>query len=41
MRCAEQHTVVSSGALPIQKHYDAGSLFTSPRSGSNPVDKLM
>lgn len=28
MRCAEYHTVHLSGGLPIQKHYDYGSLFT-------------
>ena len=28
MRCAEYHTVVETGGLPIPKHYDAGSLWT-------------
>jgi len=28
IRCAEYHTVATSGGLPMQKHYDAGSLIT-------------
>lgn len=28
IRCAEYHTVQTSGGLPMQKHYDAGSLIT-------------
>lgn len=28
LRCAEYHTVSAAGGLPIEKHYDAGSLIT-------------
>ena len=28
LRCAEHHTVLRSGGLPIQQHYDHGSLIT-------------